>query len=65
MTTLQERPAQTPRLDVIALERSALELGAPRLAPTLRLSELMGRRPDLREVYTPATIATDAVLWSA
>jgi hypothetical protein len=37
----------------------------PLPARTLAITELMARRPDLHDVYTPATIAADSVLWSA
>jgi hypothetical protein len=68
MTTLQERPAQVrrPRAFVLAPPPPQRQQPPePRRAPTVGITELMGRRPDLQDVYTPATIAADSVLWSA
>ena len=71
MTTLQERPAQVRRPRAFPPVRPVppvsprREPPEPRRAPTVGITELMGRRPDLQDVYTPATIAADSVLWSA
>ena len=65
MTMLQDRPAVVRRPHPVALAPVRREPDEPRRAPTVALSELMGRRPDLHDVYTPATIAADSILWSA
>jgi hypothetical protein len=71
MTTVQHRPAGVRRPGIGPLvpaprrEPAAPTPAAPRRARTVAITELMGRRPDLHDVYTPATIAADAVLWSA
>jgi hypothetical protein len=68
MTTLQERPAQVRRpraFPPLPPRPPRREPPEPRRAPTVGITELMGRRPDLQDVYTPATIAADSVLWSA
>ena len=66
MTTTQHRPAALRRPDAIVLAPPPPRReDEPRRARTLGITELMGRRPDLHDVYTPATIAADAVLWSA
>jgi hypothetical protein len=66
MTTLQERPAQVRRPRAFPpVPPPRREPPEPRRAPTVGITELMGRRPDLQDVYTPATIAADSVLWSA
>ncbi|HEU5038333.1 MAG TPA: hypothetical protein VFT70_15090 [Nocardioides sp.] len=67
MTTMQERPARLRRPAPIAIvppppRPMPIE---PRRAPTVGIVELLGRRPDLQDVYTPATIAADSILWSA
>ncbi|MGY2701285.1 MULTISPECIES: hypothetical protein [unclassified Nocardioides] len=66
MTTLQDRPVRERRPHPAAsTPTSRRERDEPRRAPTVALSELMGRRPDLHDVYPPATIAADSILWSA
>ncbi|GAA1125986.1 hypothetical protein [Nocardioides aquiterrae] len=66
MTTLQERPARVRRPRACPPPPPARrEPAEPRRGPTVGITELMGRRPDLQDVYTPATIAADSVLWSA
>ena len=65
MTTLQERPAQVRRPHAFPPVPAPRREPEPRHAPTLGITQLMGRRPDLQDVYTPATIAADSVLWSA
>lgn len=66
MTTLQDRPAVVRRPAVtVRVPQVRHAVDEPRRARSLALSELMGRRPDLHDVYPPATIAADAVLWSA
>lgn len=66
MTATQERPARVRRPDAFSLAPPPRRVrDEPRRAPTLGITELMGRRPDLHDVYPPATIAAESVLWSA
>ena len=73
MTTMQQRPTRVGRPDVITLAPPSAPLRRPEppepaepvRARTVAITELMGRRPDLHDFYTPATIAADSILWSA
>jgi hypothetical protein len=53
MTLLQD----PPQVDVAQTATS-------RRARTLAYTELMGRHPELRDLGTPATVVTDALLWA-
>jgi hypothetical protein len=52
MTTLQARP--------IEVAQSATS----RAMRSVAFADLMGRHPELRDLGVPATIVTDAILWS-
>jgi hypothetical protein len=65
MTIVLERLVRVHRREVSALEPVIRLPDPPRRARTVGLSELLGRRPDLRGVHPPADIAAESVLWSA
>jgi hypothetical protein len=56
MTLLQDRPVDLP----IEVAQAATS----RAARSVAYAELMGRHPELRDLGTPATVVTDAILWS-
>jgi hypothetical protein len=52
MTLLQERPTEVA------------QTVTSRATRTVAYAELMGRHPELRDLGAPATVVTDAILWS-
>jgi len=53
MTLLQDPPP-------VEVAQSATSRGSR----TIAFAELMGRHPELRDLGAPATVVTDAILWS-
>lgn len=68
MTLLQDRRLhRTPDRLTDRTSHQPLEVAqatTSRAARSVAYAELMGRHPELRDLGAPATVVTDAILWS-
>lgn len=64
MTLLLERPGEATQAPQIPPAPQVAPVATSRAARSIALVELMGRRPELRDLGTATTIATDALLWA-